>query len=81
VRAGRFFLGDVALLKPVAQPGVMSFEIGGSAVASKVEEYRAKAAECDQHAASIRDANVRAQYQELARQWRELARQADQTSR
>jgi hypothetical protein len=70
-------IGRWPFLKPVAHAGVMSFDIGGSAVASKAEEYRAKAAECDQRAASIRDAKVKAQYQELARQWRELAKQAD----
>jgi hypothetical protein len=50
-------------------------------VTSKSEEYRAKAAECDQRAASIRDTEVKAHYQELARQWREMANQIERMGR
>jgi hypothetical protein len=50
-------------------------------VAYKTEEYRVKAAECDHRAASTRDVEVQKQYQELARQWRELVKQADRMAR
>jgi len=39
--------------------------------------YRAKAAECDQHAASASDPTIKLQYRALARQWREMAEIAD----
>jgi hypothetical protein len=46
-------------------------------MASKAEEYRVKAAECDRRAASIRNVEVQKQYQQLIRQWLELAKRAD----
>jgi hypothetical protein len=46
-------------------------------MASKAEEYRVKAAECDHHAASVRNVEVQKQYQELICQWLELAKRAD----
>ena len=50
-------------------------------MASKAEEYRAKAAECEQRAASIRDAEIKAHYHELARQWGEMANQIERKGR
>jgi hypothetical protein len=44
---------------------------------SEVEGYRAKAEECERLAASTRDQNNKAWYQELARRWRELAAAAE----
>lgn len=44
---------------------------------SKPENYRARAAQCEHAAERNRDATLKAQYLELARQWRELAEQAE----
>ena len=46
-------------------------------MASRAEEYRGHANECDQRAATARDSEVRSQFEELARQWREMANQID----
>ena len=46
-------------------------------VASRAEEYRGHANECDQRAATARNSEVRSQFEELARQWREMANQID----
>ena len=54
--------------------------VGGTVVQSKPEQFRARAAECEQRAAASRDPEVKRQYQELARQWHELAEQADRRS-
>jgi hypothetical protein len=56
----------------------MSFDVRIKVVVSKADEYRAKAVECDQRAASAR---TQAQFQELARQWKELAKQDDRNVR
>jgi len=50
-------------------------------VATTAEEYRAKAAECDQRAESSRDPDIKDALKDLARQWRELAAHADRTAR
>jgi hypothetical protein len=44
---------------------------------SRSEEYRAHAAECRELANRIRDSEVKRGYEELARQWLELAEQAE----
>jgi non-ribosomal peptide synthetase component E (peptide arylation enzyme) len=41
------------------------------------EDYRRKAEEADAKAAVARDADVRLTFQEIARQWRELAAQME----
>jgi hypothetical protein len=46
-------------------------------VLSKPENYRARAAQCEHMAERNRDAALKAQYLEMARQWRELAEQAE----
>jgi hypothetical protein len=46
-------------------------------VSSRAEEYRAHANECDRRAATARDPEVKSQFDELARQWREMANQID----
>ena len=43
----------------------------------KGNEYRAKAEACERQAASAHDRRVKAQFEDLARQWRELAAIAD----
>jgi hypothetical protein len=48
---------------------------------TKAEEYRANAAECDKRAAVARDREVKAQFEELARQWRMMAEQAERMLR
>ena len=40
---------------------------------TRAEEYRAKAEECDRGGVAARDHLVKVQFDELARQWRELA--------
>jgi hypothetical protein len=42
---------------------------------SKVEEYRAKARECELRADQVHDLEVRQQFVELARQWHHMAKQ------
>jgi hypothetical protein len=46
-------------------------------MSSKADKYRAKAVECTESAAKARDPYVRAQFQELARQWWEMAEQVE----
>ncbi len=48
---------------------------------SKADDYRCKAAECVTAAEVATDRNVRATYLDLAKQWTELARQADMLDR
>jgi hypothetical protein len=43
----------------------------------KSEEYRALALDCERRARRLDDADARRAYEELARQWRELAEQVD----
>jgi hypothetical protein len=47
-------------------------------MASKAEDYRARAAKASAWLNAIRDPTLKAQYLELARQWRGLAEQAEQ---
>jgi hypothetical protein len=42
----------------------------------RAERYRTRAAECDQAAQELREPATKALYLDLARQWRNLARQA-----
>jgi hypothetical protein len=44
---------------------------------SRSEEYRVHAAECRELANRIRDPEVKRRYEELARQWLELAEQTE----
>jgi hypothetical protein len=46
-------------------------------MASRADTYRANAAECDRQAASTCDPDIKAQFPDLARQWREMAELAD----
>ena len=64
-------------MKRNALSRVESSHIGLGVMASKAEEYRVKAAECDHRAASIRNVEIQKQYQDLIRQWLELAKRAD----
>lgn len=47
---------------------------------TKVELFLAKAADCERAAHASRDESVKAQYQQLARWWRELAQLAEDKS-
>ena len=44
---------------------------------SQSDEYRARAMECQKGADEARDPAIKTQFQELARQWREMAVQVD----
>jgi hypothetical protein len=50
-------------------------------VLSRQEGFRAQAAECEELARQARDSEVKRQYEDLARQWRVLADQADRPGR
>jgi hypothetical protein len=41
------------------------------------EEYLLKAEECERKAAQVNDPAIKADFADLARQWRELAKQAE----
>jgi hypothetical protein len=45
------------------------------------EDYRARAAQCERMAERHRDQTFKAQYVELARQWRDLAERAENDER
>jgi hypothetical protein len=45
---------------------------------SIARDARLKAAECERHAATARDPETRQLYIQLAKDWREMARQGDQ---
>jgi hypothetical protein len=46
---------------------------GATAVTSKAEEYRAKARECEEHAAQMPDSYIKGQLLEIAKKWRTMA--------
>ena len=45
--------------------------------ASRAEQYRAKAAECDRMAAAMSEGETQAQMKAIAQQWRQLANQIE----
>lgn len=47
----------------------------------RAEEYRERAAECEALAAGISDSKIKATYEDLAKRWRDLARQVDTLER
>jgi hypothetical protein len=47
----------------------------------RAEEYRALAAECEAMAAAAPDPKFKATYEDLAKRWRDLARQVDTLER
>jgi hypothetical protein len=51
---------------------------GAGLMPSKLEDYRARAAQCERMAERNRDPTLRAQYLDLAQQRRDLAEQVDQ---
>lgn len=60
----------------------MSFDTcWGVVVIARPEDYRARADECEEQARTARDPEVKAQLHLLARQWRELADQAERMGR
>ncbi len=52
-----------------------------AAMVSKADEYRAKAAECQECAMLAHDAEAKRIFQELARGWRQLAERFDKMDR
>jgi len=48
---------------------------------TRAEEYRAKAAECETMVAATPDPKIKAIYVDLAKRWRDLARQVDTLER
>ena len=46
-------------------------------VVTRAQQYRAKAAECDQRAATALSPDIKEQFEELAHQWRDMADQID----
>jgi hypothetical protein len=46
-------------------------------MSEQAEVYRRKSAECERAAVVATDANVKAIYDTLARQWRDMAEEAD----
>jgi hypothetical protein len=46
-------------------------------VISRADEYRTKAAECDHRAAATPYSDIKEQFEDLARSWREMAKQAE----
>jgi hypothetical protein len=48
---------------------------------SRAEEYRAKAVECESIASTTSDLKIKAIYADLAKRWRDLARQVDTLER
>jgi hypothetical protein len=47
----------------------------------RAERYRSRAAECEQTAEKVRDPATKALHLDLAREWRNLARQAEALDR
>ena len=45
---------------------------------TRAAEYRAQARACAERANIARDPNMRAQYEDMARQWLDLAKRAEQ---
>jgi hypothetical protein len=50
-------------------------------LSSRVDQYQAKAAECEQKAKEAREPKVKRDFAELARQWCSLAEQAERQGR
>jgi hypothetical protein len=50
-----------------------SVQTGATVVASKTEEYRAKARECEERAAQMPDSYLKEQMLEVAKKWRNMA--------
>jgi hypothetical protein len=51
------------------------------AMGSRAEQYRAQAAQCETAAAAAHDPKIKTTYADLAKQWRDLARQVDTLER
>ena len=50
-------------------------------MSSRAEEYRAKAAQCEAIATATPDPKIKAVYADIAKRWRDLARQVDTLER
>jgi hypothetical protein len=48
---------------------------------SRAEDYRARAGECDHRAECVNDPVVKAEFSEMAQQWRHMAEQIEQLER
>jgi hypothetical protein len=83
----RFLLGVVRIAylgtdfaeRPNANAVVTEYSDDG--MESRAEQYRRKAAECVQIAARALEPRIKQQYEDLARQWLELAQQIDNPRR
>jgi hypothetical protein len=45
---------------------------------TRAEDYRGRARECEQQAERARDASIKDQWLDMARQWHELAKKTEQ---
>ena len=85
-----FYSGRPVLLEVPAVPVAPAFNsseqrAGATPIGSRLavmlsiaRHARVKAAECERYAATARDQEIRQRYIELARGWRDMARQAEQ---
>jgi hypothetical protein len=68
--------------EPTATVIVTSFDVmGWGLMASRAEIYRAHATECDAAAKTAPDEKTKTTYLDLAKRWRDLARQVDTLER
>jgi hypothetical protein len=67
-------------VRSFAQAGRPKLATKGVIVPSRQEEFRFRQAECEERAKQSRDPEVRRQYEDLARQWREMADRAERPS-
>lgn len=59
----------------------MQISTRGAYMRLSIEDYRARAAQCERMAERNHDPTLKAQYLELARQWRDLAHQVEKDAR
>lgn len=77
-RSGRVIGGAPYPPERFSALGVCHQSHGGlGPVASRAEEYRAKARECEEFASRAADPHVKQQLLDLAKQWQRIAEQAD----
>jgi hypothetical protein len=67
----------VVVLELIVCPAIDAPTIARRVVISRADEYRAKAAECDHRAAATPYSDIKEQFEDLARSWREMAKQAE----
>jgi hypothetical protein len=67
--------------EPILSFWLTNLGTGTNVMARQADHYRAKAVECDKSANSTDDSYIKSQFEDLARQWRELAEHADKAGR